>query len=102
MKNNFGDTALEYAKRNASDELNQVINDGIATFDFNTIIKYDKLNLPQLKSFVKEHGIKGLFTVLIDKGSLPIKSIAESNPSIGVIYYIIQKGVVKMGETEEE
>ena len=36
MKNNFGDTALEYAKRNASDELNQVINDGIATFDFNT------------------------------------------------------------------
>ena len=102
IKDRDGRTALDLTNTCASDELDQIIKDFIVTFDFNKIIKSNKPNLPQLKSFVKEHGIKGLFTVLVDKGSLPIKSIAESDPSIDVIYYLIQKGVVKMGETEEE
>ena len=46
MKNKFGDTAMEYAESNH--QLNQIINNGITAVDFNTIIKYDKLNLPQL------------------------------------------------------
>ena len=96
-----GQTALDIGKQDAWDEVNQILKDAIATFDFNTIMKSNNFNLPPLKSFVKAHGIEGLFATLDDNGSLPIKLIAESNPSLGVIDYIIQKGVVlKMGKKQ--
>ena len=98
IKDDGGKTALAIAKHyNASAE----VKDAIRTFDFNTNIKSNRLNLGLLESFVNGWGIDGLFTRLNDEGSPPIKLIAESNPSVDATRYIIEKGAVEMGETEK-
>ena len=98
MKDGGDKIALEIANQyNASDE----VKDAIRSFDFNTIVTSNRLNLSLLESFVNVHGIDGLFTKLDDNEFSPIVLISQFNSSLDVIGYIIENGAVEMGETEE-
>ena len=59
-----------------------------------------RLNLPLLESFIEVHGIDGILTKLDDKGSPPIKLIAELSPSINIVGHLSKEGVVEKVEVE--